>query len=143
MSNDVIQVEMGTRKPPPRFLIHDEIETIPDRRGRLHEFRLRIWRGKDATPVVLVSQLPGDSTRPNNLVTKLANYVYASLLRYPREGMLYFADEQPTEGFEGLELCQNHFEFFGHASRSRLFNPEFQAKEWRFLESVLNQKVER
>lgn len=141
MNRDTVQTDMGTRKPPPRFLTHDEIESIPSKRGALYQFRVRVWRGRDATPVVLVSQLPG-GTQPHWMVIKLANYAQAVLAGYPQGGMLYFADEESHVAGR-RDLTQSYFEFYGTISRLKLYRPYVMAKEWTFLEYLLDQKIER
>ncbi len=125
--------------PEKRFLCHDEIEVFPGARAQDIKVRVRLWRGKYATPVALVSQVPGQC-HPRQIATRVANYINESLLQYPSCGFLYYEDGA-TLG-EQL-LSQRIFEYFGHSHRLRLFKPETQPKAWDFMEFVVGEAIER
>ena len=121
--------------PIRRHLVMDEIEEIPDKRGNLHRFRVRVWRALQATPVVLVSQVDG-GVAPQRLVNKLSNYVFSAILGYPEPGMLYFQHDTTDD-----ELTQVFFEFFGNARRLRLYRPIDQLKSWLWLEYMVGETI--
>ena len=112
---------------PKRFLVHDEIEEVADKHGNLHRFRVRIWRGENATPVVLVGAVDG-GVHPWRMVNRLSNYVASAILGYPGPGMLYF-----EYGGDKI-LAQVYIEFFGPPERLRLFKPIDQRKMWEWFE---------
>lgn len=125
--------------PPKRHLVHDQIEEFPGSRGQDIRVRIRVWRGKDATPVVLVSQVKGHA-HPRVLATRVANYIQEAILRYPDTGFFYFED---GEVMGNPYLAQQLFEYFGNTHRLRLFKPEARPKDWAYLEHVLRGPIER
>jgi hypothetical protein len=137
------ETKTTTRRPPRRWLTHDEVERLAGGKGRHCDVRIRVWRGKDATPVVLASQVPG-GVPPHWMPNRIANYAFVSLLGFPGDGMLYFADAVAAGATDGRrELTQSYFEFYGIMTRLKLFHPEVKPKEWDFLEAVLGQPIER
>lgn len=124
---------------PKRFLVHDEIEVFPGSRGQDMKIRIRVWQGKDATPIVLVSQVNGNP-HPRTIAIRVANWVNEAILRYPDTGFRYFED---GDVLSVPYLAQQLFEYFGNAHRLRLFKPETRTKDWAFLEHILGGPVER
>jgi hypothetical protein len=119
---------------PRRFLTDDIVEEFGKTR-----FRIRIWQGRDATPIVLVSQVPG-GTHPRSHATQVANWINGAMLSFPDAGFLYFED--------GVSHGQRYlahlvFEYFGNEHRLRLFKPEPRPKDWSFFEHVIGSPVER
>jgi len=124
---------------PRRFLTHDEVESIPDRHGKLHRFRFRVWNARGMAPAVLISQVEGE-TLPERLLNKLINYANSALCRYPETGILVFiSDLAPCI----RSLQQVYFETYGHSDRLRLFKPLLQMKDWEYIEFVVGEPVER
>ena len=74
--------------PPKRFPVHDELASFPDSRGDQVEVRIRVWMGKNATPIALVSQV-GD-VHPRQITLRVANYIQESILKFNGIGYLYF-----------------------------------------------------
>ena len=132
------------RKPPDRHLITDEVVTMPDRWGQEIPFRVRIWEGAHATPLVIVSQYVTPEVMwsgPSMMTCKLANFITSAMLGHPSCGMLYFEDEVDAEG--NWHLCQCYFEYYGNAHRLRLFRPTRQPKPWEYAEYIIGGPVER
>lgn len=136
-------------RPPPRFLTDDEIIPFMSRHGAEYLYRIRVWRGKEATPIVLVTgernPKTGEFMAPSLIRGKLANFVMGAILGFPESGMLYFDTRACPDGVEGgysVKLTQVFFEFFGHSDRLRLFRPDDRITTWEFLETILDQKVE-
>lgn len=127
---------------PKRFLTHDEIESFPGIRKdsiKAIKVRIRVWQGKDATPIALVSQAPRQE-HPRAIATQVANYINEAILHYPEAGYLYFEDAI----VQGKPyLVQQRFEYFGHDLRLRLYRPSTQPKDWDFLEFAVGSKIER
>jgi hypothetical protein len=128
-------------EPPPlpkRSLFYDEIETFPQ--GKVcPRFRIRIWAGKEATPIVLVTQTR-NGPHPRSYATRIANYINEAVLRYPSCGFIFFED--------GVVLGQPYlthvdFEYFGHSLRLKLYRPTIRPRDWEYLEHVLGGKIER
>lgn len=146
------------QKPPTRFLTHDEIVTFPDggygvMKGHAvveRSVRLRVWQGKDATPVVLASEgqpNPQFGSGLRYITSRIANYANDAILRHPAVGMLYFEADtilplrmNPVPAFE---LHAVHFEFYGHARRLKMYRPERHPMEWERFEHLMGGPVER
>jgi hypothetical protein len=127
---------------PRPYLIHDEVELIRDRNGRLHPFRIRVWRRQRGPAIVLVSEMP-DGPSPASMTETLANDVFSGVLGFASGGMRYFEDS----GRDGARLLHEvAFETFGHGQRSRLWRPwrNFLRKlTWLDLECLVHGRVER
>jgi hypothetical protein len=127
---------------PRAYLIHDEIEHIPDRNERLHPFRIRVWRRQRGPAVVLVSETP-DGPPPDSMSERLANMVFSDVLRFASGGMRYFEDSE----LDGERVIHEVvFETFGHGDRSRLWRPwrTFPTKvTWMELECLVRGRIER
>jgi hypothetical protein len=72
----------------PMYLVDDEEIRFPGGRDS-SVVRLRVWRKKGRTPVVVVSQIP-DKMDPSRVVTKLADIAFGSYLGYPSSGMHFY-----------------------------------------------------
>jgi hypothetical protein len=128
-----------------RYLVHDLIEDFQSRKGDTHRFRIRVWLGIDATPVVIVSGV--NSVDPSWMSVTIANWVHSALLRYPASGVLYFEAYRPrpqddTESSASLRLRQVHFEYVGHKHRARLIKPTTSPAIWSALEYVVGDSIE-
>ncbi len=139
-----MQNEIQTLVMPKRFLVEDEISTFKG-----IAVRIRIWMGKEATTVALVSQIMGQMP-PRQIATLVANHVNESMLCFPEYGFLYFEDayvqrQDPLNGHVYTEHCvfQQIFEYFGHGGRLHLFKPETRQKEWEYLERCVGGPIER
>jgi hypothetical protein len=131
-------------KPPERHLVTDEVIELVDKFGTDMKFRVRIWRGSDATPVVLASPTPsddGETYSPYCMTTKIANFVLGAMLGHPCHLMLYYEVQVFSEGNQVLE--QIHFEYYGHAHRLKMYKPSRETIEWGRLEHFLQGAVER
>src|SRR5262249_48575078 len=65
-------------------LVTDEVVSV-----RAHHFRIRVWRGTDSPPVVLLSQVHGDLP-PDCFSSKLATLVLRNFLGSPAEIPAFF-----------------------------------------------------
>jgi hypothetical protein len=131
--SDVTEVESAER-----YLVHDELEEIYSRSGRSFQFRFRVWRGKHQTSIVLVSQY-GDSVQPSKMVTKLLNYAYKALLRYPPEGVHFFIDNLEISGIR--KLYQVYYSKWGCEQRCQLVDPIERERSWQMLSVIVGQQV--
>jgi hypothetical protein len=122
-------------KLPKRSLIHDEIERFPCG----HRFRVRVWAGVGATPLVLLSQQP-NGPHPRASATEMANWVNVAILRYPAHGFIYFEDGVVLQT---PYLSRVDLSYFGHSLRLQLYKPEVRPVEWDYLESIIGGKIER
>jgi hypothetical protein len=126
---------------PRPYLIHDEVEHISDRNGRLHPFRIRVWRRQRGPAIVLISETP-DGPPPASMAEMLANEVVAGVLGFAPGGMRYFEDSGP----DGERLLHEvAFETFGHGQRLRLWRPwrTFPRKlTWLDLECLVRERIE-
>jgi hypothetical protein len=135
---------MNTVKPLARHLITDEEVTVTDKFGTEVKLRVRIWQGRNATPVVLASPAvndDGERYSPYCVTCKLANYVLGAMLGHPTNMMLYFEDQVLGDGSNVLE--QVYFEFYGQAHRLKMYKPERRTIEWEQLEHTLEGLIER
>jgi hypothetical protein len=127
---------------PRPYLIHDEVEHIPDRKGRLHPFRIRVWRRRRGPAIVLVSETL-DGPPPASMVEPLANQVFSGVLGFAPGGMRYFEDS----GCDGEQVIHEViFETFGHGQRSRLWRPwrpRTRKVTWLDLECLVRERIER
>ena len=125
------------KKPPTRFLTHDEQLTMPCKSaGKDLIYRIRVWQGKEETAIVLGSQLTDSAF---SLTSKVANYANEAILGFPWCGMLYFEDIL-CGGERTFSMV--YFEHYGHR-RLRFQQPTKQERPWEMFEHVLNHKVER
>ena len=128
-----------------RHLVTDETVTLFSKMGDELCFRVRIWRGLDATSLVLVSPTADAEgfigVSPDRLTVRMANYVLATMLGHPCHLMLYF-EENIRPGEPGTALEQVHFEYFGQAHRLKMFKPIRRPTEWDRLEYILQSPVE-
>jgi hypothetical protein len=127
---------------PRPYLIHDEVEHIPDRNGRLHPFQIRVWRRQRGPAIVHVSETP-DGPPPASMAETLANDVFSGVLGFAPGGMRYFEDSGRDGGRVIHEVV---FETFGHGQRSRLWRPwrAFNRKvTWLDLECLVRERIER
>src|SRR5271166_2230497 len=126
--------------PPKRFLVHDELASFPDSRGDQVEVRIRVWMGKNATPIALVSQV-GD-VHPRQIAIRVANYIQESILKFNGIGYLYFEWGKEPATMTGIYskpefgLCQSFFEYFGHEQRLRMFRQSGQPKSLEHLQHI-------
>jgi hypothetical protein len=126
--------------PPKRFLVHDELASFPDLRGDQVEVRIRVWMGKNATPIALVSQV-GD-VHPRQINFRVANYIQESILKFNGIGYLYFEWGKAPATMTDIcskpefELCQSFFEYYGHDQRPRMYKPSRQPKSLEHLRSL-------
>jgi hypothetical protein len=134
-----MSIKTESLSPPRRFLVDDDIVVFASYK-RDHKVRMRIWRGKDAITVVLVSQVDGDISPALNS-TSIANKVFSHHLGYPDNGMLYFEDFEIPSG--GRCLQQVYFEYIGCGLRRQLFKPIARVREWGHIEYVVGEKVEQ
>lgn len=129
-----------------RFLTHDEIVEFVGRLGVEMKFRIRIWRGKDATSVALVSPVAYENGRmsyPGALTIKTANYINQAMAGFPESTVLYFEYDSPSREEYKPTLSQIHFEYFGeHASRLMLYKPIWRATNKAYLEAMLGCKID-
>ena len=127
--------------PPPRWLIHDEVEEFTSKNDNKYQFRVRVWLGQGATPVVLVNQviLPDGKLgiQPRLMTCRVANYCHSALVGFDTKGMLYFEARQDTHP----KIHQIFFEYFGFHHRTTLFKPEAQQREWLFLEHIIQSTI--
>ena len=127
---------------PRCYLIHDEVEQVPDRKRRLHPFRIRVWRRQRGPAIVLVSETP-DGPPPASMAETLANAVFSGVLGFAPGGMRYFEDSR-RDGERVIHEVV--FETFGHGQRSRLWRPwrPFTRKmTWSDLECLVRERIER
>lgn len=131
--------------PLVRHLTHDETVSVADRKGQCKNFRIRIWQGLDAVPMVLatIPQLqpqPLDvSANPSSMSSKIANFVNTAMLGHPVHGLIYFeADPFPV----GL-YSQVYFEYFGTVHRLVMYKPDRVTNEWARLEAIIGEKIEQ
>jgi hypothetical protein len=134
-----MSIKTESLSPPRRFLVDDDIMSFASYK-RDHKVRMRAWFGKDAMPVVLVSQVDSDISPALNS-TSIANQIFSHHLGYPDTGMLYFEDFAIPSG--GRCLQQVYFEYVGCGLRRRLFKPIARVREWRYLEHIVGEKVEQ
>lgn len=128
-----------------RFMTDDEVISVNDKYGESHDFRVRIWQGSSACPVVLATLPLGQDLdtaymKPSAMSSKIANYVYAYMLGYPAIGIIYHeADPGPGEKCESV-----YFETFGRNShRVELYDPTRSEMRWDRLEWIVGGKIER
>ena len=135
--NDTLQHQL-------RHLVTDEPVILFDKRDTEMSFRVRIWRGKDATPIVLASAMKSDAGElcsPFLMSGKLANYILGPMLGHPESMMVYFEDQESSDGVRVLEqVC---FEFYGNVHRLKMYRPTRTVKEWWRLESILCDRIKR
>jgi hypothetical protein len=130
-------------KPPDRFLTDDEVLEFPVR-GNDTPFRIRIWRGRERPPFVVVSQViqpEGHWAGPSQVTLEIANHVDSVMLGTPLLGMMYLEDELDQDGVPTLTCYGFNLDWKG--SRRWLHSPSRRVRPWDFVEHVLRQKVER
>lgn len=134
---------MRIHKPPARFLTDDLVEQFTDRRGNEFPIRLRVWRGKDATAIVLASHVadpPGCMWSPPSRITiVIANHANATIVGHAKFGMIYFEDEVDRFGARLLTECI--FEYFGDSPRLKFFKPSRVPRPWSYLNTILGTAV--
>jgi hypothetical protein len=132
--------------PPKRFLVHDELASFPDTRGDQVEVRIRVWMGKNATPIALVSQI--GQVHPRQIAVMVANHIQESLLKFRDIGYLYFEWGKAPATMTGIcskpefELCQTVFQYYGHDQRLRMYKPCGQPKSLEHLRHILGEKIQ-
>lgn len=127
-----------------RFLVHDEIEEFPIH-GFMVPYRIRIWRGENLVPIIIVSHLVDACLwpAPRTATARIANYINATMLGYSSPGMLnYFEDEWDYMAAE-WRLFQVAFERVGQHHRLRLTKPERSQRPWALIDNLLRQKIVR
>jgi len=122
-----------------RYLTVDDIETWAG-----DNYRIRVWQGEFVSAVALVSQVTR-GIHPRCAVTQVANYVQEAILHYPALGFSMFmdgdADRPSPVPQRTLEYVS--FEFFGCRHRLRLFKPAAVPRDWKFLEELVGDKIDR
>jgi hypothetical protein len=105
--------------PTRRHLVFDEVEDFRCSDGRVASFRIRVWRAKDSTPLVLVRQTAGRRTEfyPSE---RIANWVYQAVLRCHEWGMMYY---EAYRAHDGWHVAKVMFEYAGHAERLHYYSP--------------------
>jgi hypothetical protein len=106
-----------------------------------HAYRIRVWRAKEMSSVVLASQVVG-STPPNWMTNQIAWYALSAILKHDEEGMTYFEDEKALASDNRI-LTIVHFDYFGHDLRRRPYKPSPSFCEWSTLETVVGEAVDR
>lgn len=130
MSENIVQAVV------PRHLTFDEVETWSG-----DTYRIRVWQGKFVCPVCLVSQI-AHGAHPRLDIVPIANYVHSAILRFPELGVSVFMDgDDLRSGAAVLEYVM--FEVWGCSHRLRLFNPAPVLREWRFLQDLVGENLER
>ena len=134
-----------TFKHCTRALTNDEVIAINDKGGVSRDFRVRIWRGFDATSIVVVT-LPESQdlsihyVNPSVMSSKIANHVNSQMLGFPPTGFLYFeSDPCVGETFEFVEFTS----FGSCGDRARLFDPTRITFPWDRLEFILQTEIQR
>lgn len=134
-----------TQKMPMRFLTNDETINLVDRLGDDRTFRVRIWQGADAVPIVLATMPSGVTAtnpfaNPSSMSSKIANFVNAAILRYPVLGFIYFEADSRDEG-----SCEHVlFSYFGAAAaRVAMYKPTRIEHKWSSLELIVGEEIER
>jgi hypothetical protein len=125
--------------PQKKHLVHDEVEQIPGKSGRVHPVRIRIWRSAGSEAVVLASQVGEGTIPPPWIQTRIANYVWKAHLRYAADGMSFFTDA--LHGNARI-LAQVHFDVFGQGQRGQLFNPLERPRPWHDLLALIGEDGE-
>lgn len=123
----------------PRHLTFDEVETWSG-----DQYRIRVWQGKFVCPVTLVSQV-ANGAHPRLDIVPIANYVHSAILRFPRLGVSVFMDGEDPQSKEAPRRALEYvmFEMWGCPQRLRLFNPAPVIRDWRFLQDLVGEYVER
>ena len=143
----------------PRHLTFDEVE---DWSG--DKYRIRVWQGKFVCPVILVSQI-AHGAHPRLDIVPIANYVHSAILKFPELGVSVFMDglagsqgdpaahgdfrrkstkdDQRPKGAPRRVLEYVMFEVWGCPHRLRLFNPAPVPRDWRFLQDLVGENLER
>lgn len=116
-----------------RFLVHDEVEGIDG-----YDYRIRVWRGREASPVVLVSESEEFGITALN-TNQAAWYITSAILRHCPEKMAYFEDEAITSQILSLV----NFDYAGCEHRRRPFNPHRYELPWERFEKILGMSVDR
>lgn len=135
--------KQAARPIPKRSLVTDEIVELPSQIWLNTAYRMRAWRGMDATPIVLVSPTTnalGLYSKPHAMSTQLARYSLAAV-GYPQSSIIYFEAEYIPNSEQALYSV--HFSFFGPATRLRLHNPTYNSYDWRTLETIVGEPIER
>lgn len=126
---------------PRRFLIHDEVEemTSADESIGVIPYRVRIWCHKDATPIVLVSEMK-PWLGPDFMTGKMAWYVISAILNYMDDGnMAYFEDEPLST----KKLRMVTFDYAGCRHRRRPYNPKRNKWAWGDFVKLIGGPVDR
>jgi hypothetical protein len=117
---------------PKHFLVHDDVVDL----GVGQEFRVRVWRGKDQAPIVLVSALP-DNMAPEYARAKLAQKVWTQVLRYTSRKPRYY-EVAPDGKLRWIELTW----IGNNESRSVIWKAWPHEVTWLELEAILDLSCE-
>jgi hypothetical protein len=119
--------------PQPMSLVDDEIVHL-DHKGETEAFRLRVWRARDRSSVVLASQVPGHIPTWK-CSALLANLAYRVFLAYDPWG-LHFVEKN------GRDLKVVSFVAWGREDRCYLVRPEYHAFSRLELEALIGRPLD-
>ena len=102
---------------PTLYLVVDEVVPV-----HAHRFSVRVWRGNDSPPVVLLSQFPGD-VPPDRCSSAIANLVLRSFLGYTIVIPAFFELSRWKGKTRAFRV---RFETIGCYLRPILVNPQYQ-----------------
>jgi len=118
---------------PTLHLVVDEVVPV-----HAHRFRVRVWRGADSPPLVLLSQVHGD-VPPDWYSSAIANLVLRSFLGYANVIPVFFE----VSRWDGkTRAFRVRFETLGCSLRPILVNPQYFPLNPQVIEQLFKLKLD-
>lgn len=131
--------DTNIKQRAPMSLIHDEIEEFLAAKKGVVRARIRVWRAKEATPVVVISQTGKRS--PEAAIPHIANWVMSAILKHNPEGAVFFQISR-SKALVGPRVTMLCFDHVGCEHRLLLFAPIEVEKSLFYLERIVGTPVD-